>query len=194
MVLGVLDVLYQVLASPPTAFRVVSEKRPLGWAILTAIFSSVVFAYVILPNPHQLAETIFGLGKDTLNIAPLVLVWLSLFPLALLIQAGLLHAVAVLLRGRGSYLSIFCGVCFASFPVVFFAPLALFRAVLESGAGQLLYNLASLVLLLWILVLDVMAVRQNYHFPLRRAVATCLIPFFLVFVAPPLIVLISVAF
>ena len=194
MVLGLLDILYQVLASPSTAFRVVSQKRPLGWAILTAIFSSVVFAYVILPNPHQLAEVIFGLDRGSLNIAPLVLVWLSLFPLALLIQAGLLHAVAVLSRGRGSYRGMFCALCFASFPVVFFAPLALFRAILDSGAGQLLYNIGSLILLLWILLLDIAAVRQNYHFRLGRAVATCLIPLFLVMAGPMLVVVISAAF
>ena len=130
--LAILDILYQVLASPSTAFQVVSTKRPLRWGIATAFFSSVVFAFVLLPCPPRLIEAIFGLDRGTLNAAPLVLVWLSLFPLALLVQAALLHLVASMMRGKGSYLGMFCGLCFASFPLIFFAPLALLRALVDS--------------------------------------------------------------
>ena len=191
---GILDMLYQVLASPGAAFGVVSEKRPLGWALITAVLSSVVFTFVFLPNPSQLVEAIFGLERGALNIAPLVLVWLSLFPLVLLLLAGLYHLVAWLLRGRGSYLGMFCGLCFASFPLVFLAPLALIRALMDSDFGQLVYFGGALVVIVWALVLGVTAVRRNYRFLLGRAVATFVIPILLVFVVPVLVVAISTAF
>jgi len=193
-VLAILDILYQVLASPSTAFQVVSTKRPLRWGIAAAFFSSVVFAFVLLPCPPRLIEAIFGLDRGTLNAAPLVLVWLSLFPLALLVQAALLHLVASMMRGKGSYLGMFCGLCFASFPLIFFAPLALLRALVDSALGHILYFVGASVLFAWVLWLYVIAVRQNYQFRLGRALTACLVPFFLIIVAPLLAVIISMAF
>ena len=189
-----LDILYQVLASPSKAFWVVRERRPLGWAILTAIFISVVFALILLPNPPQLAEVILGLERGRLNLAPLMLIWVIIFLVALLIQAGFFHVVATLFRGRGSYLGMLCGLCFACFPLVFFAPLALLRALLDSLSGHFLYYIVSPIFFLWILLLDITAIRQNYHFSLGRAVATYFIPAFVVVVVPLLVLIIAMAF
>jgi len=192
--LVVLDILYLVLASPSYAFQVVSEKRPLGWGVATAFFSSVVFAFVLLPYPPRLVEAIFDLDRGTLDYTPLVLVWLSVFPLILMIQAGLLHLIAFAIRGKGSYLTMFCGLCFASFPLVFFAPLALLRAIIDSPSGQVIYYIGSSALFVWIIWLYVIAVRQNYRFRLGKALTACLVPFFLLILAPLLAVVISMAF
>jgi len=192
-VLELLDTLYEVLTVPTVAFRGVIEKKPLGRTMVTALISSVIFAYVVLPNPPHLFEAILGLKRGSLHMAPLVFVWLSLFPLALVIQAGLFHAVARLLHGRGGYPGLLCGLCFATFPLVFFAPLALIRALIDSTLGQVLYGIGSLILILWILWLHIAAVRQNYGFRLGRAIATCLIPAFLAVVLL-LAAILSVAF
>lgn len=188
------DLLYQVLASPSKAFGVVSERRPLGWAILTAIFISVVSALILLPNPPELVEVILDLERRRLSLVSVTPIWVIIFLVALLIQAGFFHMVALLLRGRGSYLGMFCGVCFACFPLVFSAPLALLRALLDSRSGNLLYYVLSLVFFLWILLLYVIAIRQNYDFSLKRSVATCFAPAFVVIVIPLLVLVISMAF
>ena len=189
-----LDLLYQVLASPSKAFWVLSEWRPLGWAILTAIFISVVSALILLPNPPELVEVILDLERRRLSLVSVTPIWVIIFLVALLIQAGFFHMVALLLRGRGSYLGMFCGVCFACFPLVFSAPLALLRALLDSRSGNLLYYVLSLVFFLWILLLYVIAIRQNYDFSLKRSVATCFAPAFVVIVIPLLVLVISMAF
>jgi len=166
----------------------------LGWAMLTAVLISVVFAFTLLPNPPELVEVILGLERGRLNLAPLVFIWVIIFLVALLIQAGFFHVVAILLRGRGSYLGMLCGVCFACFPLVFFAPLALLRALLDSFSGHLLYYIGSLIFFLWILLLGITAIRQNYNLSPGRAVATCFIPAFVVIVIPLLVLVISMAF
>jgi hypothetical protein len=182
------------MASPSAAFRLVRERRPLGWALLTAIFSAVVSALILLPNLPDLVDVIFSLEEGNLNIALAVFIWVILFLIALLIQAGFFHLVALLLRGRGSYRGMFCGVCFACFPLVFSAPLALLRALLDSGSGQLLYFVLSLIFFLWILVLFVIAIRQNYDFPIKKAVVTCFTPALVVIIIPLLVLVISMAF
>jgi len=80
-----LDLLYQVMASPSEAFRLVRERRPLGWAVLTAIFSSVVSALILLPNLPDLVDVIFSLDEVSLNLALAVFIWVILFLIALLI-------------------------------------------------------------------------------------------------------------
>ncbi|HJX69556.1 MAG TPA: Yip1 family protein [Dehalococcoidia bacterium] len=189
---GILDILYQVLASPSKAFGGVSERKPLAWAMLTAIFISVVFALTILPNPPELVEVIFDLEKGSLDLIPVVFIWVIIFLVALFIKGGIFHLIATLLRGRGSYLGIVCGLCFAHFPFVFFAPLTLLRALL-GFSGNILYPIGSLIFFLWILVLEIIAIRQNYHFSIGMAIATYFIPAILLIIVPILIVTVIIA-
>ena len=191
---GMLDILYQVLVSPSKAFREVSERRPLAWAMLTAVFISLVVAFILLPNLPEVVEIIFELERGSLNPIPLLFLWVIIFLVALFTQGGIFHLIAILLQGQGSYLGIACGLCFAYFPLVFFAPLALLRALLDSPSGSILYSIGSLVFFLWILVLEITAIRQNYHFSLGRAIATYFIPAILLIIIPLLIVAISTAF
>ena len=108
MAVRYLDLLYQVLLHPSSAFRSASGKRTLVSALVTAVFTSAVFAFVLLPEPPRLVEAIFGLERGTLGATPLWLIWLSLFPVGLAIYAGLLHLTARVLRGKGSYVGMFC--------------------------------------------------------------------------------------
>ncbi|HJX69487.1 MAG TPA: Yip1 family protein [Dehalococcoidia bacterium] len=189
---GILDILYQVLASPSKALREVSKRRPLGWAMLTAIFISVVFALTLLPNPPELVEVIFDLEKGSLDLVPVVFIWVVIFLVALFIGGGIFHLIATLFRGRGSYLGLVCGLCFACFPFVFFAPLTLLRALL-GFSGNILYPIGSLLLFLWILALEITAIRQNYHFSTGRAIATYFIPAILLIIVPLLVVTVIIA-
>ncbi len=184
----ILDILYQVLASPSKAFSTVTRKKPWHWALLIAISVSLIFAFDLLPNPPQLVEAILGLGRDTLRLGPVVFIWVLMFLAVLIVMAGLFHMLALLFRGKGSYLGILCGVGFASFPAVFVGPLSLLRALLSSASGQTIYFTGCFILSLWILTLCIIAVRHNYNLSPARAAAACLIPVFLIFVLPPLVV------
>ena len=184
---GILDTLYQVLASPSAGFRGITRRRPLRWAMLTAVFISLVFALTTFPNPSDFTRVVFGWEKGSVSFVPALILWASILLVALLASAGIFHLIALLLRGRGSYLGMLCGLSFAAFPVVLFAPLAVLRALL-GFPGAILYFVGGLVLLLWILVLQIIAVRQNYGFSTRRAIAAYCIPG-----AAVLITLVSIA-
>ena len=184
---GVLDILYELLASPSKALEEVSKRKPLGWAMITAVFIAVVLSLSFLPNPSELVEVIFDMEKGSFNLALAVFLWVIIFLVALFIEGGIFHLIAILLRGRGSYLGMVCGLCFACFPFVFFAPLTFLRALL-GASGIILYPIGSLVLFLWILVLAIIAIHQNYHFSLGRAIATYFIPGILLIIVPILVV------
>jgi len=188
-----IDLLYQVLASPTVAFRLVSQKKPLWWAIGAALLPSAVVALVLLPHPPRLAEVVFGLEKGSLNAAPWWFLWLSVFLVTLVIEAGFVHVVALLFRGKGSYLGMLCGLCFASFPLVLFAPLALLRALLASPTSYLLYYVGSAILYPWILILDTIAIRHNYQTSVKKAAAICFVAIFVLFILPMFIVAVAMA-
>jgi len=189
---GILDILYQVLTSPSEAFSRVSERKPLRWALLTAVFISIVSGLTLLPNLPEFVETIFGLKRGGINTIPIMVIWVIIFLVALLIEAGIFQLIVALLRGKGGYLGMVCGLCFAYFPLVFFAPLALLRALL-GFPGHILYSVGTLIFLLWCLILVVIAIRQNYNFSLGKAIATCFIPGILLVIIPLVAVAISMA-
>lgn len=166
----------------------VTERQPLKWAIVTALFVSLVFGYTWIPNPHQLVEMVFGLERGSVSLAPLVLIWMTVFLAVLLMQAALFHLAAILLGGRGSYVSMLCGLCFACFPLAFFAPLAMLRALTDSLGGHILYSVGSLILFIWILLLGIVLMWQAYGLSLPKSIAACLVPALITFAVPPLII------
>lgn len=189
---AVLDILFQVLASPLKAFQEVSKRKPLGWAMMIAVFIAIVLSLTYLPNPPELVEIIFDMEKGSFNFAVAVFLWVIIFLTALFIEGGIFHLIAILLRGRGNYFGMVCGLCFACFPFVFFAPLTLLRALLGAN-GIILYPIGSLLLFLWILVLGIIAIHQNYHFSLGRAITTYFIPGILLVIIPVLVVTVFMA-
>ena len=188
----ILDILYEVLASPSHGFRRVTQSRPLAGAIGVAVLASLVIALSLLPNPPQLIEVIFSLERGRVSIVPAIFSVISGFLVGLLLAGGIFHGMAKLLQGQGSYLGIFCGLCFAFFPAVIFAPLKLLEA-LFGFPGQILFLVGALALFVWIVVLEILAIRHNYNFSSRRAIATLFIPIIVLGIIPVLTAAISMA-
>ena len=191
-----METLYQLLVSPTEGIAKVLKWRPLGWAMLFLVCVAVVHALTFLPYPPELVQAILHLERGSASFVPVMFVWILIFVASLWVAAGIFHLVASLLRGRGSYLGILCGLSFATFPLVFFAPLALLRALLarvEMGApGLILFQIGLLAILLWILILWIIAIRQNYGFSMGKAIATCFIPGMALVVIPMLVAAITV--
>jgi hypothetical protein len=185
---GILDTLYQLLATPSKVLEEISKEKPLGLAMITAVFIAIMLSFTIVPNPSELVEVIFHMEKGSFNLAPAIFFCVIIFLAALFIEGGIFHFIAVLIGGRGNYLGIICGLCFACFPLVFFAPLMLLRALLGAN-GIILYHIGSLLLILWVLVLGIIAIRQNYRFSLKKAIATYFVPGIVLIIAPLFVVI-----
>lgn len=188
-----LDILYGVALSPSRTFQIVSQRRPWLWAMITAALIALIFAFVLLPYPSQLAGVILQMGRNALPLAPVLPVWMVIFVIILAVQAAMFHLLAALLRGKGTYAGMLCALCFVWLPAFLVAPLALLRAVLDSYAGYTLYIVGSSILCSWVVWLYFTAVRQNYQLSPARAAITCFIPLFLIFALPPIVVAIMVA-
>jgi hypothetical protein len=188
-----LDILYGVAISPSITLRTVGERKPWLWATVTAMLIALVFAFVLLPYPSQLAGVILQMGRDGLPLAAALPVWVLIFFIILSVQAAMFHLLARLLRGEGTYPGMLCELCFVWLPAFVVAPVALIRTILDSHSGHMFYIAGSSILCLWVVLLYFTAVRQNYRLsPLKAALAS-LIPLFLMFALPPIVVAIVVA-
>jgi len=92
----------------------------------------------------------------------------------LLVGALIIHGVARMLGGDGSYAGALSALGFASTPILLYAP---FLVVSVVTGWFVLAALAQFVLNLWSLILDVIAVRTVYRFSTARAVGALLLGF-----------------
>ncbi|MDP8959173.1 MAG: YIP1 family protein [Actinomycetota bacterium] len=179
---GVLESALGVITRPVVTLHRLSQERRLAWAVgltvilsllsalaITAQFGSAPMGFRPGPPPMPLAQL-----RPVLLVAAAILG--PVFGLLLLaINAALVHGTSLLLRGRGSYAGLFVGLAFAGVPSFFNIPFQLLPLAFERAGGAISL-LVSLAVGIWVLVLDVIAIRQNYGFSTGRAVAALLIP------------------
>jgi hypothetical protein len=173
IILESLDTLSGVLLTPFGTFERIRDRRPIALALSTATSVAVVSGLVLVPNPPQLAEVMFDLPNGTLSIWATLPIWVGIFLAILSAQAAFVHLMAVILRGKGSYLGILCGLCFAYLPGLLTAPLVMLRAVLSSEGANAFYQVAFPLLCLWVFMLGIAAVQRNYGMTPVKAVFVC---------------------
>lgn len=183
-VLRSLDTLSGVLFSPSQTFEAITSKRPVALALSTAVSVAIVSGLVIAPNPPELAEVMFDLRKGTLSLWAVLPLWICLFMAVLCTQVTFVHATATILKGKGSYSGILCGLCFAYLPGLLAAPLVMLRAVFSSDRANAFYEVAFPLLCLWIFLLAIAAVQHNYRMTTLRAVSVCSLAFAVLVVSP----------
>jgi hypothetical protein len=99
-------------------------------------------------------------------------------------QVTFVHVTATVLRGKGSYSGILCGLCFAYLPGLLAAPLAMLRAVFSSDSANAFYQVAFPLLCLWIFLLAIAAVQRNYGMTTLRAISVCSLALAVLVVSP----------
>jgi hypothetical protein len=185
---GLLETAMGVLSQPVPTLRRLTHEPKIGWAVLVvaAISLSSALATVAQGGPLQapgLGPRFGGYGGPPASLDPqmrtfgivlavlapvFAIVWLA-------IAAGIVQLSSYLLGGRGTYAGMFTGLGFADVPNLFGIPALLLPLVL-GGTGGVLAGLLNFGLVIWVLVLSVIAVRENHGFSTGRAVAAVLIP------------------
>ena len=174
---GIFETLTGMLTRPTSTIRSICQQRPIGWAIVVYLVVCMVSGVSAiglgflegagLPDfgPFSIAVYIPGMLVGTPIIGLLTLV----------VLAAICHGVASVLGGKGSYSGLFSGFAFAALPGIFSAPLTAIS--LPFGIiGTILYGLGSIGLSLWVVVLDILALRENYVVSTGRAILILLLP------------------
>ncbi|RLG30995.1 hypothetical protein DRN97_09900 [Methanosarcinales archaeon] len=117
--------------------------------------------------------------------------WIGGF-ISWVVIAGILHLVAKVLGGKGAFTEMLVLMGFATLPNIFQAPIGLI-AILSGGlAGAFIALCLGSVLGIWVLILDVLAIREAHKFSTGRAIATLVLPFVVLIVLVFIILVISI--
>jgi len=175
---GLAEVVVGIIGSPVATMRKMSRESSLRLSLTVFLLVMLVVAGTVLVDAELAAQ----LGGS-------VVVFVVLMPLSfllLIIQAGVIFGVARLLGAKGSFSSLLSLLALANVPSLFMAPLALLSFVPGIAAGAL-YGLGSLVLTIWVVILNIIAVRETFQVTSGRALLICYLPILLLVVLVALV-------
>jgi hypothetical protein len=179
------DLLYGIIAKPVNTFRYLTAEKPWVKGALIYVLISWITTLAGLPAQLESFEQLDALSNvSNVNLrAAAIIALVLIFPIVsaagLFIMGGIYHLLAKLLKGQGEFKGIIASLGFANFPSILITPFYLLYFIGGSVAKAiaLIITLSiSFAFGIWVLVLDVLAIRENYKLSTARAVAVCLIP------------------
>ncbi len=177
---GLFETVVSILTRPVPTLRRLTARPRVGWAVAVTLFIGLLTWVATAARLGTSPQEAGGLPPDLTGLRGVFMVGAvvggPIFNLiGLAIGAGILHGVSLLLRGEGSYPGLFTGLAFANVPSALTVVTQLLPLGLGMG-GALLAGVLNFALAAWVVVLAVLAVRENNRFSTGRAVGVVLIP------------------
>jgi hypothetical protein len=179
------DLLYGVIIRPVATFKYLSVKKP--WIMATVLYVVIAFISAIAGVPgqqDQLSELTKLSNNSDINIGAIAIVALVVvLPIfsfiGLFFIGGIYHLLAKAFKGDGSYKGIISALGFAGFPSIVSTPFSLLYFI-GGPIGKIVAVATTLSISfavgIWVLILNILAIRENYRLSTGKAVAVCLIP------------------
>ncbi len=174
----IIDWLFGVMARPVSTLNEIAREKPVGWALLVylGVTILVLLASIYGDESYRMVEeSLLELGLY-LPISGLVIGVLIFAVAALFASAGILHLLARLFGGTGGYWNLFSAYGFADFPMIISAPVTLFAAYLGT-VGSILSAFIAFGLSVWVIVLQVIAVRESHNLSTGASIGAYVIYF-----------------
>jgi hypothetical protein len=182
--MSILEDISGVLFSPVSTFREILEAGPslprAALIVLLASISNGLSGIAAQGAFISLAESLPGLGASP-NVGSIT------NPVELILRSviggffgwgfltGVLFPISRFLGGTGEFRDTLALLGFAMLPDIFQAPVAAVVMLTGGLAGTLISGIFGLIIGIWILVLDVLAVRESQKISTSRAIAAVLI-------------------
>ncbi|NMB40769.1 MAG: YIP1 family protein [Firmicutes bacterium] len=171
--MNILDLLDGVVWKPVSTLNLIAREKPVGWALsifaLSTLLGLVSTDYSVF-EPLQISPTLFIIIQIVVSIA------------GLFVFAGLLHLVAPLFKGHKDYWGLFSALGFANFPG-FLSPVAAVLGNTAGMAGAILGGVISVAAGIWMLVLYLIALRENCRISTGASILTYLVALIVVVLA-----------
>lgn len=166
-----LAIVYELLVKPRVGIRAAAQKHSLGLAVFIVFISSasgtVANALVFSQDP-----TLALISLSSGLIFRILSVFVGLFLLACI-----LHFVAEGLNGEGRVSLLFIALGCSLLPGILISPLSLIAAAIGPFPLRVgFYLISEMVIFLWMVTLQIMAVKEVYRLSSGRAILTYLIP------------------
>ncbi|MGB2728567.1 MAG: Yip1 family protein [Halobacteriota archaeon] len=176
-----LENIFGTLFSPASTFRRMLEERTTVTiaAIIVLIAGICSGAGNILMQNAVMSLFAEFPGFEVVQLSPAASIILSVVIgfIGWVVIAGILHVVAKILGGKGVFTEMLVLMGFAALPNVFQAPIGLVVILYGGLTGAFIALGLSGILAIWILILNVLAIREAHKFSTGRAIATLVLPF-----------------
>ena len=181
-----------VIVRPVTAMRQIAAARPwpfaLGLAIMIALLGGLVnlqSPWAQMPPPGDPAAPLPPEFDQAMAFTRSP--WFALLnallcsPALLAVGAGILFLIGRLLGGQGHYSALFSTQAFSSVPSLLLTPVLALLNLTGTVVGSVLSIPLGIGVGIWVIVLQVLGIRESLTLSTGRAIATVLIPIALLF-------------
>jgi len=185
----IFDWLYGVITRPVGTLNEIAREKPAGWGFLIYLAVSLMSGAAVTFQQYRYGMFDEAMQQFAITIAPAVLIIGGFFftVVALFVFTLVLHLFGRLFGGSGGYWNIFSAYTFASFPSIIGVPVSLFAAFL-GWAGMLLNSLAGFGISIWVIVLQVIALRESHGLTTGMSILAYIISVVLLFIIPIVII------
>ncbi|MDO8532466.1 MAG: YIP1 family protein [Dehalococcoidia bacterium] len=172
--MGFWQAAWGVVVHPQATLSYACRERKLAWGVWALLLMTTPLAVVVLFAPPLEALRLLPIPHEQMRSLLAVIV-LFILPLGIFSTALTYHIVAGRLKGSGTLAGIFAGTSMASLPLLLTALLVTLAAV-SGPNSQTISVVIIYVIVLWVYVLQVIAIKVNYNMSVGRALAVFLIP------------------
>ncbi len=191
-----LENIFGTLFSPASTFRRMSEERTSVTiaAIVVLIACICSGAGSILTQSAFMSMFAEFPGFEEMMFSPIASMTLSVVVgfIGWVVIAGIFHVVAKILGGKGAFTEMLVLMGFAMLPNIFQAPIGLVAIFSGGLTGALIAIGLGGILAIWVLILDVLAIREAHKFSTGRAIATLVLPFVVLMVLAFILIIVGI--
>lgn len=167
------ETLYDVLFQPRVAMRQIAAEKKIGQAVIVVLFSIIIpmwaFYFGLKSSGIENAFVFFA----AIQLVGTILMWI--------VGSALWHLIAEFFGGEGTALGLLCGLGYAHLPRVFIVPLWVLAALLPAGGRTFTMGLTGLAIAVWLLYLDITALKEAHNITTAKAVLVFLAPVLVLF-------------
>jgi hypothetical protein len=182
------DWLYGVIVKPVGTLNEIAREKPVAWGLLIYLIISLLGGAAAFLNPETNAviEELMRQVNMSISIAVMVFGSFLISFIGLFILVGVLHLFGRLFGGRGGYWNLFSAYTFAGFPNIIGVPVMVLGGMLGI-VGALLSSTVGFALSIWVLVLQVIALRESHGLSTGMSILVFFLTLLLLVVVPMLI-------
>ena len=184
----IVELLYGIMFEPRPTLQYISEKKPLAWG-LTVYLIVLIFNAVFARGINYISP------KDAVALLD-ELLWIylvtgALFSIVVLfLLTGLFSLLSDLFYGHSNSSGLLACLCFASVPGVLGPPLQ--YSALLTGASYI-GTISSVIISVWVLVLQIMALKEALALRTGQAINLFIMPFILAIIVIGVIIIVIVS-
>lgn len=180
-----IDWLFGVIARPGETLNEIAAEKPVGLAFLVYLVVAALNAVTNTYNNQSMDaidELMFEVG---FYLAPSWFVIGALFfsVISIFISTLLIHLFARLFGGRAGYWNMFSAYAFAVFPLIIGVPTTVFLGF-AGVFGSVISGLVTFGLAIWVLVLEVIAIREAHGISTGMSILAYFIHLIILIVIP----------